>query len=130
MVGRRIMDYRIAACLSLSLTVRSSSLVLLYFYPFLSSIAFLSVPFSPVLSIAIFSHILYVRALTDTCKLFQGPYYFVSLLVLLLYFYHLSSISYCITISSTKAININCTVIFISSIIIIIPFFDCSSLPL
>ena len=36
MVGRRIVDCRIAAGLSLALTVRSSSLVLLYFYPFFS----------------------------------------------------------------------------------------------
>lgn len=87
------MDYRIAACLSLSLTVSFTPLVLLYFYPLLFSTAFLSVPFSLVLSIAIFSHILYVRAIADTCKLFQGPYYFASLFVLLLYFYYLSSIN-------------------------------------
>lgn len=129
------MDYRIAACLSLSITVSFTPLVLLYFYPFFFSTAFLSVPFSLVLSIAIFSHILYVRSLTDTCKLFQGPYYFASLFVLLLYFYHLSSISYCITISiahiTPNAIttHANASTMF-SSFIIIIPFFDCSSLPL
>jgi hypothetical protein len=52
---------------------------LLYFHPFFSSIAFLYVPFSLVLSIVISSYILYIRALTYTSKLFQGLYYFAAI---------------------------------------------------
>ena len=45
-------------------------------------------------------HILYVRALTDTCKLFQSLYYFAALFVLFVIYFELYNTNP-ITIAST-----------------------------
>ena len=75
------------------------SIAIFLSFLFLYNISICSL-FSCSLSIHLI-HILYVRVLTDTCKLFQSPYYFAALFVLFVIYFELYDTNP-ITIASTR----------------------------